>query len=134
MDNEKVIKVMIVCEDITDSPSLNGLLAGNSNFELVCQSHSFADALQRCKEFAPDIVLFIPDSHGEKEVEFIRTIVRDYPLCQCIMISTPPSNADWAYEVTLAGCRYWVNTPWDAASVYRVILEAYQALEVYRKR
>jgi DNA-binding NarL/FixJ family response regulator len=133
VDKNPLIKVMIVSRSQTESSMLQDLLSENENFELVCQSYSGRDALLRCTEYAPDVILITPDFDDENEIDLIRTMLSDCPLCQCIMIS-PPGSIDWSREVMLAGCRYLLNKPIQPERLYDAILKTYQALEEYRKQ
>jgi DNA-binding NarL/FixJ family response regulator len=85
MDNK--IKIMIIDDHAVVRLGLTSLIEKNSNYEVVCDAGSGAEAYKKIEKYQPDLILLdykLPDGDG---VTICHQIKRAYPEIKIIIVS-----------------------------------------------
>ena len=87
-----VVRILVVDDNPAVRHYLRAILEQQSTWQVCCEARSGEEALQRVKEFAPDLVLLdfqLPDLNG---LEVARQITRLWPKIPILMITVHMSG------------------------------------------
>jgi NarL family two-component system response regulator LiaR len=88
MDNESVIRVMIVDDHALVRSGLEAFLMVHRDFKLVAQARNGQQAVLLCAEAQPDVVLMDLLMPGMSGIETIAEIKKQFPKVQCIALTS----------------------------------------------
>ena len=124
MSEAKPIKVMIVDDHPIVRDGLNSLLRVVADMELAGEAGNGREALARCQETQPDVILMDIVMPGMDGLEATRLILDQYPDVKIVVLTTFPEE-DLVQEALEAGAVGFILKNAPAATVANAIRSAY---------
>ena len=118
------IKVMIVDDHPIVRDGLNGLLRVVADMELAGEAGNGQEALARCQESLPDVILMDIVMPGMDGLEATRLILDQYPDVKIVVLTTFPEE-DLVQEALEAGAVGFILKNASAATVADAIRSAH---------
>jgi two-component system, chemotaxis family, response regulator WspF len=97
------MKVAIVNDNMVVAEALRRVVTGNSDHHVVWIAHSGADAVCKCAETRPDLVLMDLLMPGMDGIETTRLIMQSFPCAILIVTATPKDHIDQVFRALGAG-------------------------------
>jgi NarL family two-component system response regulator LiaR len=115
MAEAKPIRVMIVDDHPIVRDGLKSVLLAADDMELAGEAGSGREALARCRESVPDVILMDVVMPGMDGLETTRAVLGQYPAVKIVVLTTFPEE-DLVQKALAAGAMgYWLkNAPADA--------------------
>lgn len=104
---KKKIKILIADDHPVVRKGLWSCLASKANFKIVGEASDGADAIQKVKELAPDVVLMDIDMPKKNGLEVTDVLRKDAPNVKVLILSMQ-SNRDTVLRIIKAGARGYV--------------------------
>ncbi len=104
---KKKIKILIADDHFVVRKGLWSCLSGKTNFKIVGEASDGADAIQKVKELAPDVVLMDIDMPQKDGLEVTNVLRKESPNVKVLILSMQ-SNRDTVLRIIKAGARGYV--------------------------
>ena len=104
---KKKIKILIADDHPVVRKGLWSCLSGKTNFKIVGEASDGADAIQKVKELAPDVVLMDIDMPQKDGLEVTHVLRKESPNVKVLILSMQ-SNRDTVLRIIKAGARGYV--------------------------
>jgi len=104
---KKKIKILIADDHPVVRKGLWSCLSGKTNFKIVGEASDGADAIQKVKELAPDVVLMDIDMPQKDGLEVTNVLRKESPNVKVLILSMQ-SNRDTVLRIIKAGARGYV--------------------------
>jgi NarL family two-component system response regulator LiaR len=124
MPEARPIKVMLVDDHPIVRDGLNSLLRVVADMELAGEAGNGREALARCQESLPDVILMDIVMPGMDGLEATRLILGQYPEVKIVVLTTFPEE-DLVQEALEAGAVGYLLKNASAATVADAIRSAY---------
>lgn len=92
-------RILIVDDEHLVTDTL-GLIFGKNGFE-VCRAYSTDEALERAREFVPELLLCDINMPGRDGFELISDITRELPACRILVLTGSEMNLKRIWERNL---------------------------------
>lgn len=95
--SERALRVLVVDDSESVRRSIRQVLGSQADIEVVCEAADGADAVNKVKEYRPDVVLLditMPTMNGLEAAELMK---KEYPSVKVLIISQHDSRGfQWA--------------------------------------
>jgi DNA-binding NarL/FixJ family response regulator len=103
----KVARILIADDHALVREGLRTMLSGEAGIEVIAEAHDGAQALSRCKQLMPDLVLMDVRMPVMDGLEATRKIKQQMPHISVMMV-TMHENPDYLFEAVKAGAAGYV--------------------------
>ena len=116
-------KVLVVDDHTLVRQGIVRLLSSDKSLEVVGEASNGFEALEKCKELHPEVVLMDLYMPGLDGISVTRLIKREMPEVQVVLITASPEEED-IVEAVQAGARGYIPKTTDGATMIRQLKQA----------
>jgi DNA-binding NarL/FixJ family response regulator len=115
-----LLRILIADDHPLFRKGLRTLLESNSEFEVVGEAATAAEALAACRDLQLDVVLMDLQMPGGSGIEAIREISRQYPDVNCLVLTLFEDDS-FVFAALRAGARGYLLKDSDEVEILRAV-------------